>query len=138
LRDVQGRIYAIGSVSTDVTEQRRMERENSQLEISVRAAREASRLKSEFLANMSHEIRTPLNAVIGMIDLLAASELSPKQRDWAETIRRSADSLMFVINDILDFSKIEAGKVDMEQVPFRLDEALEAVTRSFQYAAQEK
>ncbi len=90
-------------------------------------AEAADRAKSEFLANMSHEIRTPMNGVLGMAELLAKTELTPRQKTFTDVIVKSGNALLTIINDVLDFSKINAGQLTLDPAPFRLAEAVEDV-----------
>ncbi|MCI5075727.1 response regulator [Oricola sp.] len=101
-------------------------------------AEAADRAKSEFLANMSHEIRTPMNGVLGMAELLSATDLDAKQRTFADVIIKSGNALLTIINDILDFSKIDAEQLELDPQPFELREAVADVATLMTARAQQK
>lgn len=98
----------------------------------------ANKAKSGFLASMSHEIRTPLNGVVGILSLLEETKLTPKQKDYLDTISQSASLLLHVINDILDFSKIEAGKLEIENISFDLQSLMEKTADILAVTARNK
>ena len=123
------------AVGADVTALRERERELKKARKQAEAANEA---KSAFLANISHEIRTPLNGILGMAQLMAASELSAEQRDQLETILDSGKTLMAILNDVLDLSKIEAGKFDISPIDNDLGHLLHRVEKLFAPRADEK
>ncbi len=133
--DEQGRLAEFQSVGRDITKQRKTE---EALVLAKETAEAAAQAKSEFLANVSHEVRTPLNGIIGMTGFLLDTSLSEEQRDYAQTVRESAQALLAIVNDILDFSKIEAGRIDLLPSDFDLRRLVDDVVDLVDAAAADK
>lgn len=119
----------------DISNLKDVQEQLANAKVEAEAATEA---KSNFLATMSHEIRTPMNAIIGMSHLFGKTDLNSRQQDYNTKILFSAEALLRIINDILDFSKIEAGKLEIEKIPFQLNETMEALSNIVSMKAQEK
>ena len=135
LIDDDGRVAGYEAIARDITQRKGVEEE---LARARDAALQSARAKSEFLANMSHEIRTPLNGVLGTAGLLLGTPLAPEQREYAEMIRSSGETLLSIVNDVLDLARVEAGKLTIEWVDFHLDDVLDRVTEDFAARAAAK
>jgi PAS domain S-box-containing protein len=125
----------IEGVLRDITQ---LKETNEQLIHAKEVAEQSLRVKEEFLANMSHEIRTPMNGIIGMLDLLGASDLNLKQQEYLDTIKKSSGLLMEILNDILDLSKIEAGKMKLRKTPVELRQVIGKLVALFSQQATSK
>ena len=134
-RNPDGSPSGIRAFVRNVTDNLRQEKA---LEKAKDQAVAANRAKSQFLANMSHEIRTPMNGVLGMAELLEATDLTVRQRDYLKVINSSSHALLTVINDILDFSKIEAGAFELDPMPFDLRSSIDDVMALLSLKAREK
>jgi two-component system sensor histidine kinase/response regulator len=135
LTDVNGLPQQYIGIRTDITAIKALEQSLNEAKSTAEAA---NRAKSEFLANMSHEIRTPMNGVIGMTDLALDTVLTSTQRNYLNTVKNSAQSLLRILNDILDFSKIEAGRLDIEKIEFNLPQVITDTLKSIEARAVAK
>ncbi|QDU49246.1 hybrid sensor histidine kinase/response regulator [Gimesia panareensis] len=135
IRGMDNQIVGTSTIERDITARRRREEELSKARDE---AEQATRTQSEFLANVSHELRTPMNAILGMLELTLQEDLTPLKRDYLQTAKDSADSLLLLVNDILDFSRLEAGRFELEPVPFNLRDLLDEAVKTLSLRACEK
>ena len=133
--DNEGNVYAVASISTDITERKNSEKA---LLKAKEIAEQSVIAKERFLANMSHEIRTPMNAVIGFGDILIKTKLDTDQQQYVQSIITSGENLMTIINDILDYSKIEAGMMTIEQTTFSIRSIFSSLTTLLEQKARKK
>lgn len=135
VRNESGELIGYAKVTRDLTERRLAEERERNLTVELERA---NRMKSAFLANMSHEIRTPLNGIIGMLTLVLDDKLNAEQRELVETAQSSSNALLRIVNDILDFSKVEAGRMELESVPFSIQQVIQEVCDLFEPQARSK
>ncbi len=133
--DDAGEISMVIGYNTNITDRVKAEQE---LVEAKKLTEEASKAKEIFLANMSHEIRTPMNGILGLANLLDKTPLTQQQQKLVKLINDSSSNLLVVVNDILNIEKIASGKLELEQVPFQLNEKIAVTVESFQYKAVEK
>ena len=133
VKDLTGKITHYVAIKRDITQK---EKYLSELHHARQEAQLANRAKSDFLANISHEIRTPMNAILGFAELSMHDDLAPKYQSYIKNIQKAAGTMLILIDDILDFSKIEAGKLQLESIPFDLNEELMFVSSMMQSAAE--
>jgi PAS domain S-box-containing protein len=145
----KGHAVAIQGIGRDVTDRRlaeqklrdsarEMQVKNEELSNALHLAREATQLKEQFLANTSHELRTPLNGIMGMINLMKTTDLTPDQREYADAISQCSNDLLTIINDLLDLSQIGAGRVAMDYRRFDPAESLRSVVKMLSLRASTK
>lgn len=142
IRDSEGRPFRVAGMIQDITARKETEaalaaaRQNA--EQAKAAAEAANQAKSQFLAHMSHELRTPMNSILGMTDLALQETRSPAVRDYLQTVKDSADTLLILINEVLDLSRIEAGALLLESTSFRVRSLLDDTLKALALRAFEK
>ncbi len=145
----RGHPVAIQGIGRDITERkqaqhrilessRELQLKNEELSTALHLAREATQLKEQFLANTSHELRTPMNGIMGMINLLKTTDLTPDQREYADAVNQCANDLLTIINDLLDLSQIEARRLALADEPFDAHESLKSVVKLLRVRAVAK
>ncbi len=130
-----GDLSAIIGFITDITDRKKAE---EQVNLYGQKAEAANKAKSEFVANMSHEVRTPLNGIIGIMELLADTDLNDSQETLLHIMDNEGKLLLNVVNEILDFSKIEAGKLELEEIPFNLQTLAADISDNFSLRAEQQ
>ena len=119
----------------DISQRKQREKE---LELARLEAEAVSRARGQFMATMSHELRTPINGMVGMLDLVLRSEVTPQQRDNLQSAKKCAEDLQHIVNDILDFSKLESGHMQLEERGMDLHVFLRDILKVYAKMAHQK